>query len=330
MFFVPSLIHHQSKLQDWRIKNVLQLLTDIRIVDGGRQISVFSPIEIVNRTQHKIQIASHVDPTQALPSSRESRGAIDYKAKLNDFMYEDIGPDETYHVPLFLIESALHLKGNHLGSLWIRPNTDDSIIQLLLRGSCTGSGHGQRSSIDFCSNPLQLARLISESSMLLSQPRYDDDKILSSLNTGLDLSCPITTDKGGSISRFCYCMEIRRRIDENPFDEAHASNAKIVLGDLHEPIDASIFKKKRPIETEPLIEKNDCHVKHGPVAYSLVLYPPIIIENLLPEQGRFELMHATRRQVLWFGDLSPGESVPIHTVGLDAPLLLLMNLGYCR
>jgi len=35
-------------------------------------------------------------------------------------------------------------------------------------------------------------------------------------------------------------------------------------------------------------------------------------------------------KVLWFGDLAPGESVPIHTVGLDAPLLLLLNMGYCR
>ena len=28
--------------------------------------------------------------------------------------------------------------------------------------------------------------------------------------------------------------------------------------------------------------------------------------------------------------LQSGDSVPIHTVGLDAPLYLLINLGYCR
>jgi hypothetical protein len=41
-------------------------------------------------------------------------------------------------------------------------------------------------------------------------------------------------------------------------------------------------------------------------------------------------MHATRRSVLWFSDLKPGEKVSVHTVGLDAPLLLLVNLGFCR
>jgi hypothetical protein len=71
-------------------------------------------------------------------------------------------------------------------------------------------------------------------------------------------------------------------------------------------------------------------VKHNPVSYTLVIHPPIIVENLLPEAGTFELMHATRRVVVWWGELQPGESVPVHTVGLDAPLLLLVNLGFCR
>ena len=69
---------------------------------------------------------------------------------------------------------------------------------------------------------------------------------------------------------------------------------------------------------------------HGPVTYSLSIHPPLVIENFLPTPGRFELMHATRRTVLWFSDLEPGERIPIHTVGLDAPLLLLVNLGFSR
>jgi hypothetical protein len=41
-------------------------------------------------------------------------------------------------------------------------------------------------------------------------------------------------------------------------------------------------------------------------------------------------MHAVRRNVLWFSDLDPGQQVEVHSVGLDAPLLLLLNLGFCR
>ena len=41
-------------------------------------------------------------------------------------------------------------------------------------------------------------------------------------------------------------------------------------------------------------------------------------------------MHAVRKNVMWFADLDPGEQISIHSVGLDAPLLLLLNLGFCR
>jgi hypothetical protein len=69
---------------------------------------------------------------------------------------------------------------------------------------------------------------------------------------------------------------------------------------------------------------------HGPVAYTLSIHAPLVIVNLLPEGGRFELMHAIRRTVLWYADLQPGQQIPVHSVGLDAPLLLLVNLGFCR
>lgn len=69
---------------------------------------------------------------------------------------------------------------------------------------------------------------------------------------------------------------------------------------------------------------------HGPVAYTLSIYAPFVIANLLPEAGRFELMHAVRRTVVWFADLEPGQQVSVHSVGLDAPLLLLINLRFCR
>lgn len=76
--------------------------------------------------------------------------------------------------------------------------------------------------------------------------------------------------------------------------------------------------------------KGEKRYLHGPVAYSLSIYPPFVVVNLLPTKGRFELMHAVRRTVLWFSDLEPGQQCSVHSVGLDAPLLLLLNLGYCR
>jgi hypothetical protein len=67
-----------------------------------------------------------------------------------------------------------------------------------------------------------------------------------------------------------------------------------------------------------------------PVAYSLAVHPPIVIVNLLPQGGRFELMHAIRKTVVWYADLEPGQQAPIHSLGLDIPLLIMVNLGFCR
>lgn len=41
-------------------------------------------------------------------------------------------------------------------------------------------------------------------------------------------------------------------------------------------------------------------------------------------------MHAINRSVLWWGILEPGEKIPVHRVGLDAPILMLVNLRFCR
>ena len=69
---------------------------------------------------------------------------------------------------------------------------------------------------------------------------------------------------------------------------------------------------------------------HAPIAYSLIIHPPLMIENLLPSEGRFELMDANSKHVIWSGSLEAGERKSVFTVGLDAPLLLLVNLGFCR
>jgi hypothetical protein len=41
-------------------------------------------------------------------------------------------------------------------------------------------------------------------------------------------------------------------------------------------------------------------------------------------------MHAIRKTVVWYADLEPGQQIPIHSLGLDIPLLIMVNLGFCR
>lgn len=62
---------------------------------------------------------------------------------------------------------------------------------------------------------------------------------------------------------------------------------------------------------------------------NLVIHPPIILENLLPVKGTFELVHALHKRVLWSSVIGPGKVKSVHTVTLDEPILLLINLDFC-
>lgn len=62
----------------------------------------------------------------------------------------------------------------------------------------------------------------------------------------------------------------------------------------------------------------------------IAIHPPIVLENLLPCGGIFELVHATQKRVLWSSYIAAGTVKPVHTVTLEEPLLLLINLKYCR
>jgi hypothetical protein len=47
----------ESKIaDDWRLKNALHVLTEIISVNGGRRLSITSPFEVINKTDHPIII----------------------------------------------------------------------------------------------------------------------------------------------------------------------------------------------------------------------------------------------------------------------------------
>lgn len=63
-----------------------------------------------------------------------------------------------------------------------------------------------------------------------------------------------------------------------------------------------------------------------------MIHPPIVLENLLPVSGTFELVNEkdSSKSVLWSAVIEPGRSKPVHSVTMDASLLLLINLDFCR
>ena len=80
-------------------------------------------------------------------SSSDQQESIDQR---DNFVIEKINPDETHTLSYLLLESALQMTGNHLGSLWIRP--DQSVSD-----DFKDAGLDQ-STIGYPSRPLQLAK----------------------------------------------------------------------------------------------------------------------------------------------------------------------------
>jgi len=282
--------------QDWRLANMMRLLVEVGLENGGRQVVVRSLFSVVNKTAHKICLALHPDPSHS-PGTGSDDSA--FPAAGNQSSDALIEPGELYQVPTLLTVSALNQLGSHLGSVWAKPLVDSSDADVLHSFVEVGADDVASLRVGYSSKPVQLAKVVNESALMFDAGRGKDVSP-DEAKSGVQVSCPVVQKEGERLAPFCYAVEVGR----SPL--VKASSGK-----------------------EPEKEKQRSIV-HGPVAYTLTFHPPFMVVNLLPEKGRFELMHAVRRTVVWFADLEPGQQIAIHSVGLDAPLLLFLNLGFCR
>lgn len=241
----------------------------------------------------------------------------------------------------------------YAGSFWIRPEKDAKVDTLMHQATAPGT-FGESTSIGYSSRPVQLAKLVQESATIygnkcMGRPGNSGPITPDTFDSGLQLSCPIINENEEvSAAPFCYVVEIKR----SPI--VASKRSKVSQGDhfrdgMHddEGDDGRVRFGAAAVSCGPneilpsgsrpgspgrqsRSPQRYLSTEHEPIQYSLVIHPPLVIENLLPENGRFELMHATQRVVVWWADLKAGERIPVHTVGLDAPLLLLINLGFCR
>lgn len=307
---------------DWRLRNAMTLLTEVGPDNGGRLLSVRSVFEIRNNTTHSVNLVFHPDPKYKPDAKSEGR-SLDAKTKgvitktkdqTNPSEYAVVEPGCDFQLPTLLIESSLEMEGSHLGSVWVRPDTSNTDIFSFRDFSKPTNSEVEKFDASFCSRPVQLARIVHETS-LLYQNGAGEDIEQSEARSGVQVSCATHSQNGNIRTPFCYAIEIvRSPIVKSNIDAAFSSDAKDGLVEKNK-------KKKKP---------DNLRLIHGPVAYSLAIHSPIVIVNLLPASGRFELMHAIKKTVVWYADLEPGQQVPIHSLGLDLPLLLLVNLGFCR
>jgi hypothetical protein len=302
--------------RDWRLKNTMMVLTEVGLESGGRLVTIRSLFEIRNNTTHSIKIVFNPDPRHE-PDAGNPKEGVGSIADMNDFEEEKssikhlaaaeeievIEPGDVFQIPTLLLERALQVAGSHLGCLWLCPDIQDdssSFLQSFRTEADKKDGGGLQ--VGFCSRPVQLAKLVHESALIFQNGNGEDISV-DKAKSGVQVSCPTRGRDDDGHAPFCYAIEVGR---------------------------SPIVSAYRDISPADMTKEEAQQKIHSPVAYTLSVHAPLIIVNLLPEGGRFELMHAVRRTVLWYADLQPGQQIPVHSVGLDAPLLLLVNLGFCR
>jgi hypothetical protein len=309
--------------QDWRLQNAVKILTEVGVENGGRLIAARSIFQVRNKTSHSIFLNFNPDPTK-YPCADSADKASDATECL-------VESGASLQIPSLLVEASLELEGHHLGSFWLRP-IDSEENKDLSYLSAQREDNDRETVVEFSSRPIQLAKLVHESALIFKS-NGGEDLEPEQVRSGVQVSCPVVASREGApLAPFCYVVEVRRSPLVKSREHADLVESPVTTPkqEKHAPLHFKGGKNpERPL-TQLRAREGDSKFVHGPVSYSLLIHPPLVIENLLPKRGRFELMHATRRTVLWFGDLNPGERIPIHTVGLDAPLLLMVNLGFCR
>lgn len=292
----------------------------------------------MNKTDHSIRLAFHADPKHLDKMQSESvdlfSHLLDSASQQMEFDIHHLHPDEIYHVPITLIEAALHFDGSNLGSFWVKPERKEN------ESMASSPSHSSRQHIDgiigYCSRAVDISKLVNETADIFRK----DNRASDDINTDYNIFCPVTNTTDESVSPFCYCIEVRRSpiVHPSPGHKCYDISMKMDRNENieetsgHHFFDQSSFAsmKNMLLQHNGDFDGRDNNLIHGPVSYSLIIYPPFMIKNMIPEPARYELMHAIRKQIVWWGDLEPGESVPIHSVGLDSPLLILINVGYCR
>lgn len=356
----PRSLSVQAKVdQDWRLRNALQVLAEVNSINGGRRLMITSPFEVINRTNHPIFLGKagetgsqsysngsclnlpfHIsaispDPRHSPPYTRGDGVASSIGGSGNEscdekgFVIEKINPDESQNISFLLLENALRMNGNHLGSMWIRPDqaSCDDLNDPLMSRNKSDMSTGAWCTVGYPSRPVQLAKVVHESSVIF-RDSHGDPAIANEVASGVEVSCPIfDRNQSRSSTPFCYVVEVKR----SPF--RRSTQAESIKPETEAAVDSNLNSPRTGKVMKNMFSKGINQERadiHAPIAYQFFIHPPLVLENLLPERGRFELMDANSRNVLWWGSLEAGERVPIYTVGLDAPLLLLVNLGFCK
>lgn len=221
------------------------------------------------------------------------KGILEEGAGWDSSNTQTIPPGDHLNIPALLFVSALQSEGTCLGYSSVRPSPG-SFVAPEFKGGFSGSSEPSDTAltVGYSLKPLPLQSLVEESAEIFCAGAGIGRQTPET--TGLQCPCPVWTDSGSRLTSFFFQIEIGRKFIPNERDRNFESP------------------------------------RHGPVLYNIAVHAPLVISNLLSKEARFVLKHAVRDVMVWSANLKPGEEAPVHTVGLDAPLLLFVNLGFAK
>lgn len=334
-------------LHRWKIDNALKLVAEVTPNNGGRMLRLRSCFTVKNNTNHVIQLMAS--------------DAIDHLTGLQDEPFE-LAAGESFYVPIALLHrAATYSNLASLGGLFFRPADVKSVEEEL-----GARQQGQLDFVDFSFDPLNLLSVVERTAELLApfpiEPgtKIHGKDLVDNQMTQLwcymhaksrrgnaaaaaavagspptnthRMSAPmdqnhrslqhgnsyhVSSAGSGKLPPYCYNIEVQRV--GTLLDDKRDPNRAVQH--LQAAITGRFFQNREIFGDR----------RHDPIHYNIVIHPPIILENLLPTGGVFEIVHATQqKRIMWSSWIGPGEVMPIHTVTLEEPLLLLVHLKYCR
>lgn len=166
---------------------------------------------------------------------------------------------ESFIIPHLLLETALKIKGSHLGSVWIKPKPDSST-------------NTQSKEKGYPVRPIQLAKIVHETSVIWSNAKADPS-VANQFASGTEISCQdLDTHNNQHTAPFCYIVEVKR----SPLAAQKTEEVDPLSRELFSP--SNIAKGLKSTKNKPICDNADTMFRHLPVMYSLLVHPPIVIE----------------------------------------------------
>jgi hypothetical protein len=298
--------------EDELARTALNIVSTVSPKHGGRMLTLRSIFTIRNNCSHTIDlytIAEHI---------------ID-KARIHEYLDEatvpfPIATGDEFQIPLGLMSCSIQKShGFFFGEIFLKPH--DEVTELKKHFPELVKYNPDK--VEPSNDSIDIKDIVETRGNHDFQVSCD---IISKSRNKTRRESDLESTRDVSAAKkqwFSYSIEIIR----NDFSTLHASHEGIKSSNKH-------MIQKVMAMAKPLFGSHshavDSALTTNNVDYTIVINPPIILENLLPCGGIFQIIHTTQKNTLWSGEIMPGHVKSIHTVILNDPLTLLITLPHCK